>query len=75
MTGLKLIQELESYSDLPSQLLKKELESLIAITGNSATELTLDDLRALVANYLQDVLCDAKDQYKRHHKGAFKKQG
>ena len=58
--GSELISELAEASGLPSDLVGQELSFLIRQAGKDTTEITLDELRELLANYLQEVLVEAK---------------
>ncbi len=60
MKGSELISELAEASGLPSDLVGQELSFLIRQAGKDTTEITLDELRELLANYLQEVLVEAK---------------
>jgi hypothetical protein len=58
--GTALIEELSEASGLPDELIGEELSRIITSAGKSPTDVTIDDLRELLANYLQDVLAEAK---------------
>ncbi|MBK7889720.1 MAG: hypothetical protein IPJ84_02385 [Bdellovibrionales bacterium] len=60
MKGSELISELAEASGLPTDLIGQELSHLVRQAGKDTTEVTLDDLRELLANYLQEVLIEAK---------------
>ena len=62
--GENLLQELARATGLPESLVKKELSSLIAQSGKSIDDTTLEDLREILAEYLQDVLSAAKNELK-----------
>ncbi len=59
--GEGLIEELKTSTGLPQDLLGAELERLILAAGLEPQNLTLDDLRAIIAEYLQDVFIEAKN--------------
>lgn len=61
--GTALIEELSAASGLPDDLIGEELSRIIAGAGRSTADVTLDDLREMLAAYLQDVLADAKDAF------------
>lgn len=61
MKGQELIQILVELSGLPENLAKNEVEKLAAQRNKSIDSLTLDDLRIILSNYLQDVLLAAKE--------------
>jgi hypothetical protein len=60
--GEKLFGTVTEATGLPSELVAKELEQLIASAGSDRANLTLDDLRAILAEYVQDVLLAAKEE-------------
>lgn len=60
--GHLLLQELAKATGLPESIIKKELSELISKSGKSIDQTTLDDLREILADYLQDVLNDAKKE-------------
>ncbi len=47
---------------LPKESARKELLRIISSMGKTENELSLDDLRTVLANYLQDVLLEAKKE-------------
>ena len=61
--GTALIEELSVASGLPDDLIGEELSRIITGAGKSTADVTLDDLRELLAAYLQDVLAEAKDTF------------
>ena len=63
--GIGLIDELTSSTGLPEELLSAELERLILAAGLKPEALTLDDIRAILAEYLQDVFLEAKGNLNR----------
>lgn len=65
MRGTALIEELSVASGLPDDLIGEELSRIIAGAGKSTADVTLDELRVLLASYLQDVLADAKDAFEK----------
>ncbi len=60
MKGNELLQELIKSTHLPSHLIQDELLRLLQKKGLSAEEISLEDLRNLLSDYLQDVLLEAK---------------
>jgi hypothetical protein len=64
--GTALIEELSSASGLPDDMIGEELRKIVVNAGKSASEVTLDDLRVLLASYLQDVLVDAKRAFEQN---------
>ena len=62
MKGQKLIQEVCSHTDVPEELLSTELKNLLQKRDFCEEHLTLDQLRELLAEYLQDVLLEVKKE-------------
>ena len=60
MRGAELLNELSDATGLPEALISEELSRLLDSAGKSPDSVTLDELRDLLAVYLQDVLIDAK---------------
>lgn len=60
MRGIELIDELAQASGLPTDLIGQELSRIVADSGKDTSDVTLDELREMLALYLQDVLVDAK---------------
>ncbi len=65
MTGSQLIETIVHSTDLPEEPLDRELKSLIKKAGMTPESLTLDQLRSVLADYLQEVLLDAKLDYEK----------
>lgn len=61
--GTALINELSHATGLPDDLIGEELSRIIAGAGKSTSDVTLDELREMLAAYLQDVLIEAKDSF------------
>lgn len=62
MKGPSLIQQICSATDLPSDVLETEVSQLLSKHNLSAQEVTLDQFREVVAEYLQDILVDLKKE-------------
>ena len=60
MDGPKIFEILIEATGLPKDSIQKELTSVLATSGLNPDEVTLDDLREVLANYLQDALLEAK---------------
>lgn len=60
MKGEALLLEVTKATNLPEKLIKNELEHLVAHNGLSTEQVSLDDLRQLLADYLQDVFLKAQ---------------
>ncbi|MCC7404291.1 MAG: hypothetical protein IT288_07830 [Bdellovibrionales bacterium] len=65
MRGLELLAAVAEASGLPQSLIIQELQEIANRAGIPVEQLSLDDLRALLADYLQDVLISAKAEYSR----------
>ena len=63
MSGTALVKDLISATGLPEEDLQRELTRLLSGAGLKKEELTLDELRILLAEYLQEVLIDAKNEF------------
>jgi hypothetical protein len=61
--GTSLINELSRATGLPDDLIGEELSRIIAGAGKSTSDVTLDELREMLAAYLQDVLIEAKESF------------
>ncbi len=59
--GDYLINLLCKESQLPYSLIKKELLKLIERAGADHQSITLDEIRNILADYLQDTLLAAKE--------------
>lgn len=59
--GEVLIGELTEATGLPKELVDSELGRLIDNAGKIRDDVTLDDLRVILAEYVQDVLLAAKE--------------
>lgn len=60
MEGKALVQSVLAATGLKSQSLENELKRIIQDSNASEETLTLEQLREVVASYLQDVLVEAK---------------
>lgn len=60
LNGTALIETLIQASGLPPESLSHELERLLDERGIHPSEVTLEDVRLILANYLQDTLVEAK---------------
>lgn len=63
MDGARLLTEVTDATGLPNDLVGNELARLVASAGLSEETLTLDDLRDVLAAYLQDVIVEAKNSF------------
>ena len=63
--GKELIDQVVNATGLPAEMVKTELMSSIQKEGKDPETLELDDLRLVLASFLQDVLSDAKEEYSK----------
>lgn len=63
MEGLSLLRVLIEATGLPAEAVDREIQRLCAVHGLSPERITQDDLRDILAFYLQDVLVEAKANY------------
>ena len=60
--GNALLEMVVLATGLPEGEIRSELQTLMHQHGKSAENLTVDDLREIMAEYLQDVLLGAKEK-------------
>ena len=60
MQGSKLVEELVQAVGLPTDLVRRRLQDLADTHGLDLERSTLEDLRVLLADLLQDVLLELK---------------
>lgn len=60
--GEQLFGEVTAATGLPTDLIADELARLIEAAGVEKSEMTLEDLRRILAEYVQDVLVSVKDE-------------
>ena len=61
--NMEIVKEIIKATGLPENLLNKEFEKMIAKAGLKQEELTLEQVRELLVEYLQETLVTAKDTY------------
>jgi hypothetical protein len=61
--GEKLLHEVTQATGLPQDLISKELADMLRRAGHAPETLTLESLRKVMADYLQDVLVNAKELF------------
>jgi hypothetical protein len=61
MDGTGLLRVLIEATGLPPAAVENELQRLLAARGLDAARVTLEDLREVLAAYLQETLVEAKD--------------
>lgn len=64
-----LLGQLSRATGLPQDLVQKELERLVGKAGKNQT-LELDELRDILADYLQEVLLQAQSEFSEAEEGA-----
>ena len=57
-----LLQEVGDATGLPSDLIQNELKELVAKQGYAPSEVTLDQLRLALAEYMRQVLLEIHDE-------------
>lgn len=61
MDGKGLLSILIEATGLPPESVERELTRILSKRGLSAETVTLEDLREVLASYLQDALIEAKN--------------
>ena len=61
--GNALLKTVVAHTDLPNDPVERELQRLIEKAGLNPENVTIEDLRSILAEYLQDVLLEAKSTY------------
>ncbi|MBK7845313.1 MAG: hypothetical protein IPJ71_16795 [Bdellovibrionales bacterium] len=61
MKGSELLKAIAEATGLPTNLILSELKKLVQKEHDPIEQLTLDDLREVLADYLQDILTEAKN--------------
>ena len=60
MEGRALLKLLIESTGLPTEAVEREINRLVARHGVSDAEVTLDDVRNILTEYLQDTLVETK---------------
>ena len=60
--GKELISELVTATGLPEPLMHEELDGILASSGHSADELTLEQLRSAMVAYLESIHRDMSNE-------------
>lgn len=63
--GDELFGQVTVATGLPADLVSDELERLLGKAGIKREDLTLEDLRQILAEYVQDVLLAAKEEFSK----------
>lgn len=61
--GDELFKQVTDATGLPNELISAELTRLLERSGIDPQAVTLDDLRRVLAEYVQDVLLSAKSDF------------
>lgn len=69
MAGQNLIENLALLTGLPYESVSRELIRLVESHGKCPNQLSLEETRMILAEYLQDVLLSAKVEYERNFEG------
>ena len=65
MTGENLLNELIAATGLPKEALKLEMKQLIEQRGAAISEISLDDIRIILVEYLQKTILESKAHYSK----------
>jgi hypothetical protein len=60
--GHLLVQDVIEGTGLPDQVIRDEFTELLKKHGKTEADLTMDDLRDILAEYLQDVFVEMKNR-------------
>ena len=63
MEGMSLLRALIEATGLPAEAVDREIQRLCTAHNLNPENVTLEDLRDVLASYLQDVLVEAKAEY------------
>lgn len=61
MDGTGLLRILIEASGLPPESIEKELNRILSARGLSPESVTMEDIREVLASYLQETLVEAKN--------------
>ncbi|MBK9040900.1 MAG: hypothetical protein IPL83_17395 [Bdellovibrionales bacterium] len=61
MKGSELLEAIAEATGLPNNLILSELNKLVQKEHYPLDQLTLDELREVLADYLQDILTEARN--------------
>ena len=59
----QLFKDVTEATGLPSELITKELSQLVSNKGIQNDNLTLEELRLVMADYLREVILQAKNKF------------
>lgn len=60
MSGLELLTQLVESTGLPPEAVYREVDRLLEKYGVNREQISMETLRLILADYLQDVLLEAK---------------
>jgi hypothetical protein len=61
--GNELFKQVVGATGLPSEIMTKELSEVLEGKGFASENVTLDELRLVLADYLREVILHAKDKF------------
>lgn len=61
--GNEVFKSLVGATSLPEELVSRELEGLLGKRGVDSNDVTIEDLRSALSEYLKDVISKAKDEF------------
>ena len=64
--GKTLVDNLAVLTGLPYEAVNRELLQVISAYGKDPQNISLEETRAILADYLQDILTSAKMEYERN---------
>jgi hypothetical protein len=67
--GEKLVSQVSSATGLPHELIAEELDKLIHAAGIQRDSVTLEDLRRILSDYVQDILVQAQAAHSSSDRG------
>jgi hypothetical protein len=61
--GNEVFKKVTEATGLPQELVSKELATLLSVKGVSSADVTVEDLRVVLSEYLKEVIIKAKDSF------------
>jgi hypothetical protein len=61
--GNQLFKEVADATGLPLDLITTELSRVLTAKGVELSEVTIEDMRSALADYLREVIVEAKEKY------------
>jgi hypothetical protein len=65
-----ILKKISENTGLPENAVTYELETLLRKAGLNKSQVTLDEIREVLADYLQDVILEAKEKHAEEFKEA-----